>query len=72
MNLVANEWVLPSDRVRVATYSVKIECGVGFKTHDGIVLRVNIHHPISVTKTPTILVRIPFTKTIVSGLNFLV
>ncbi len=72
VNLVVNQWVLPSDGVRVATYSVKIERRVGFKTFDGIVLRADIHHPISVTKTPTILVRIPFTKTIVSGLNILV
>jgi hypothetical protein len=69
VKLVANQWVLPNEGVRAATYSVKTERGAGFTTRDGIVLRADIHRPLGLTKTPTVLVRIPFTKTIASRLQ---
>lgn len=69
VNLVANQWVLPNEGVRAATYSVKTERGVGFNTRDGIVLRADIHRPLGLTKTPTVLLRIPLTKTIATRLR---
>ena len=60
----ANKFFLPVDGVRAAQYTVSTERGVGLVTADGVTLRADIYHPDGPRKTPTILVRIPFTKTL--------
>jgi predicted acyl esterase len=56
--------------MRPAEYAVRIERGVGFQTSDGIQLSADIYHPQRAgPKTPTILVRIPYSKTVVNRLS---
>ena len=43
--------------------AVKMEKNVKFLTSDGISLVTNIYHPIRVGDVPTILVRVPYTRT---------
>ena len=54
--------------VRRPEYAVRVERSVGMQTSDGVTLRADIFHPLRLTRTPTILVRIPFSKTVT---NFL-
>src|SRR5580692_2509509 len=63
VDFVGNEFYLPVEGVRPAQYSVTTERSVGLTTADGVTLRADIYHPDGLPKTPTILVRIPFTKT---------
>lgn len=53
---------------RPAEYAVRIERGVATPMRDGVTLVSDIYHPVRVVLTPTILVRIPFSKTIVNSL----
>ena len=53
---------------RAAEYAVRIERGVGTTTRDGVILVSDVYHPVRAAGTPTILVRIPFSKTIVNSL----
>ncbi len=62
-DFVADKFLLPSEGVRQADYSVTSETK-GFTTSDGIKLVADIYHPDGLQKTPTILVRIPFSDTI--------
>lgn len=54
---------LPSDATRPAIYDVLTERGAEFTTSDDVVLRADLHRPVGLATTPTILVRIPFTNT---------
>ena len=49
-------------------YAVRIERGVAMTTSDGVVLRADVYHPLRVAQTPTILVRIPFSRTVSNSL----
>src|SRR5271168_532116 len=49
---------------RPAEYSVRIERHVTLRTTDGTELAADIFHPLGPAKTPTILVRLPFSKTL--------
>jgi putative CocE/NonD family hydrolase len=60
--------VLPQD-VRDAQYHVRIERNVPMRTSDGIALVSDIYRPDANEKFPTILVRIPFTKTLRNSLG---
>ncbi|MEE3232814.1 MAG: CocE/NonD family hydrolase [Candidatus Latescibacterota bacterium] len=62
-DLIANRFFLPNDGVREPSHGVWTERGIGFTTSDSIRLLADIHHPKTRKKTPTILVRIPFTNT---------
>lgn len=62
-DMVANKYFLPNEGIREASYSVWTERRVGFITSEGIQLLADVHHPKGLIKTPTILIRIPFTKT---------
>jgi putative CocE/NonD family hydrolase len=62
-------WVLPREGVRGPEYSVRIERGAAMVTSDGIRLVADIYHPRSAEPAPTILVRIPFTRTFKNGLG---
>ena len=53
---------------RPAEYAVRIERRVAMTTSDGIALVSDIYHPVRAGATPTILVRIPFSKTIGNSL----
>lgn len=55
--------VLPHDGIRKADYDVRIERDVAMSTQDGVKLLAVIYHPKGEAKTPTILVRIPFSNT---------
>ncbi len=56
-------WVfLPFEGVRPAEHRVCVEHGVAVTAPDGVVLRADIHRPCALTKAPTILVRIPFSR----------
>jgi putative CocE/NonD family hydrolase len=62
-DFVANKFLLSSEGVRQADYSVTKET-ISFKTSDGVKLVADIYHPKGLKKTPTILVRIPLSDTI--------
>ncbi|WP_419903238.1 CocE/NonD family hydrolase [Kiloniella sp.] len=63
IDFIANRTFLPNEGIREATHEVWTERRAGFTTKDGIRLLADIHHPQGLEKTPTVLVRIPFTKT---------
>lgn len=50
--------------VEPAQNRVKIERKVSFTVRDGTTLRADVFHPAGLKKTPTILVRIPFSETV--------
>ena len=64
LDQVARRFVLPRAGVRPAEFAVHTERRVGFTTADGIELRADVHRPIGLDQTPTLLVRIPFTNTL--------
>jgi predicted acyl esterase len=47
---------------RPAQFGVKVERGVSFLTSDSVALVSDVYHPKGAGKTPTILVRLPYTK----------
>jgi X-Pro dipeptidyl-peptidase-like protein len=53
---------------RPAEYAVRIDRRVPMTTSDGVALLADIYRPVRAGATPTILVRIPFSKTIVNSL----
>jgi len=54
---------LPTNSVRSAEYSTTVTNEVSITMRDGIHLLADVYHPITQQKTPTILVRIPFSDT---------
>jgi putative CocE/NonD family hydrolase len=56
--------ILPREGVRPAQYAVETERGVRMTTSDGVTLAGDIHRPKAAGPTPTILVRIPFSRTV--------
>lgn len=61
--------ILPREDIRKADHEVWIERDVSMTTSDNVKLVANIYHPESEDKTPTILVRIPFTSTFKNNLG---
>ncbi len=59
---LARTFFLPKDG-RPAIHAVETERGVGFTTSDGVRLVADVHRPKGLAKTPTLLSRIPFSKT---------
>jgi putative CocE/NonD family hydrolase len=55
--------VLPHEGIREANHGVKIQRDIAMTTQDGVRLIAEIYHPKAAVKTPTILVRIPFSNT---------
>jgi len=49
-------------------YAVRVDRRVPMTTNDGVTLMADVYHPLRVSRTPTILVRIPFSKTISNSL----
>jgi putative CocE/NonD family hydrolase len=66
--LVAN-LILPSEGIRAAQYGVTIERDVGMTTADGVRLVSDIYRPDLKAASPTILVRIPFSKTLRNSIS---
>ena len=62
----AAQRVLPREGVRPAKFAVHTQRRVGFTTADGVALRADVHRPIGLVKAPTLLVRIPFTNTLIN------
>jgi uncharacterized protein len=56
-------FLLPREGIREAQYAVDVDKEVAFKTLDGITLVSEVYRPRTQAKTPTILVRIPFSST---------
>ena len=54
--------------VRRPEYAVRIDRGAAMTTSDGVHLLADVYHPLRTTRTPTILVRIPFSKTFSNSL----
>lgn len=63
VDFVAEQFVLPADGVRPAAYTVEAKRGQRFVTRDGVTLLADIYRPVGLATTPTILVRIPLTRT---------
>ena len=61
-DFIADYYLFPTDRVRPPSYSVS-EFADTLTTTDGVKLRADIYIPDELAKAPTVLVRIPFTKT---------
>ena len=61
--------MLPNKGVRESSHGVWTERGVGFTASDGIDLVADVYHPKGIEKTPTILIRIPYTKTFINGIK---
>jgi putative CocE/NonD family hydrolase len=59
---VVGHFVLPREGIREAKYRVEVEKDAGFVTSDGVRLAADIYRPRTGEKTPTILVRIPVTR----------
>ncbi len=64
LDFFANRFFLPNEGIREASYAVKTQRHVVFTTSDGIQLNADVHSPQDLEKTPTLLVRIPFTDTL--------
>jgi putative CocE/NonD family hydrolase len=60
---VVGYFILPRDGVRPAQYAVETERSASMTTSDGVTLAADIHRPKTTGPTPTILVRIPFSRT---------
>lgn len=63
IDFIADQFFLPNQGVREASYKTWTQRRIGFTTSDGIQLLADVHRPKGLKKTATILIRIPFTKT---------
>ena len=62
-------FILPSEGIRPAEYAVAIERNVTMTTSDVVALVADIHRPKMNGAAPTILVRIPFSRTFRNSLS---
>ncbi|MDO8412981.1 MAG: CocE/NonD family hydrolase [Gallionellaceae bacterium] len=60
----ARNYFLPKDNIRPAIYKVDMQRHAVMKTSDDIELVADIYSPHGIQKSPTILVRIPYSKTL--------
>lgn len=63
VDFIAEQFILPTDGVRPAVYTVETKRGQRYITHDGVTLLADVYRPVGLATTPTILVRIPLTRT---------
>jgi putative CocE/NonD family hydrolase len=66
---LVSQFLLPKEGIREAQYPVHIDRETTLKTADGVALVADIYRPEIEKATPTILVRIPFTKTFKNSLG---
>jgi uncharacterized protein len=67
--LIAARAILPRENVRPPDYGVRIERNVPLTASDGVVLVADIYKPDTERPSPTILLRVPFTKTLKNSLG---
>jgi uncharacterized protein len=67
--LIAARSILPNENVRKAVYTVRIERGVALTASDGVSLVADLYKPETLEPAPTILLRVPFTKTFKNSLG---
>jgi putative CocE/NonD family hydrolase len=60
---MADSFLFSSDKIRPPTFSISTKSKAGFTTTDGVDLLADVFLPDGVEKAPTVLVRIPFSKT---------
>lgn len=64
--------VLPRHGVRPAEYAVRVEHNVPMTTSDGVNLLADLYHPVTDQPVPTILVRLPYSKSLKTDLGLTV
>jgi len=64
--------VLPRHGVRAAEYSVRVEHHVPMTASDGVQLLADLYHPVTDQRAPTILVRLPYSKSLKTDLGLTV
>ena len=64
--------VLPRHGVRPAEYAVRVEHDVPMTTLDGVKLLADLYHPVTMQRVPTILVRLPYSKSFKTDLGLTV
>src|SRR5258706_7387918 len=64
--------VLPRHGVRPAEYAVRVEHDVPMTTSDGVQLLADLYHPVTDQRAPTILVRLPYSKSLRTDLGLAV
>jgi uncharacterized protein len=67
--LIVSRAILPVDNVRKADYAVRIERSVPLTASDGVLLVADLYKPDTKEPAPTILLRVPFTKTFKNALG---
>jgi putative CocE/NonD family hydrolase len=66
---IAARAILPREDVRKADYQARIERNIPLTTSDGVVLVADLYKPDTSQPAPTILLRVPFTKTLKNSLG---
>ena len=61
---IASHFVLPQHGVRPPEFAVRVSHNVPMNTADGVVLLSEIYRPVGVSIVPTILVRLPYSKSL--------
>lgn len=67
--LIVSRSILPNENVRKADYAVRIERSVALTASDGVLLVADLYKPDTENPAPTILLRVPFTKTFKNSLG---
>ena len=67
--LIVSRSILPNENVRKADYAVRIERSVALTASDGVLLVADLYKPDTEDPAPTILLRVPFTKTFKNSLG---
>jgi len=66
---IVSRLILPREGIRPPESRVEVQREVAFRTTDGVALSADIYRPTGAEKTPTILVRIPFSNTFRNALG---
>jgi uncharacterized protein len=69
---IVGHMVLPRDGVRPAEYAVRIDHKVSMTTSDGVRLQAELYHPVTDKPVPTILVRLPYSRSFKADLGLAV
>jgi len=64
--------ILPRHGVRPAEYAVRVAHNVAMTTSDGVQLVADVYHPVTEQRVPTILVRLPYSKSLKTDLGLAV
>ena len=61
---IVSHFVLPRQGIRPADYAVRVERNVTMTTADGVRLLADVYRPVAAPSAPTILVRLPYSKSL--------